>query len=973
MKAIIFSNKHNFDYSKNKNISCSDCGESNPDHLALCEECGFYFCNTSFRKESHIVIHLKEEDCTHISTDSISQDQFKCEKCGNENIFELKFLIKENEIFFLCKGCSEKETGYLSLVEDGKFNNEIIKGSMVPSTPDIIKEETHLENMLIDTRNELERPNFALLRLYDIYGDKYPYTKKLIDLTNEEIQTILNENKNCPLLTFDLEFNYQERNKCFITVKNPNYKLFEKNVVNIFKDNRLIIQGAKVRFKCGNDILLYCDNIDFEFPDGQYQIQLKESVTNFERMIDGLTEFLQKNLMNENIIKMLLGQNIDFNINLRKEIIKEIQLIPKFLEENINLNPSQEKAIRNALMYHLSLVIGPPGSGKTLLLVNLVYNILFHKGSTEKILICAPTNKAIDNIIILLKKYKYNFSKYVRVLSPGRELSKDINTTVAVHKLALEKINNNPKKYHDLKNLIEKKEKDGYLKNSEYERYKINIQKIELEIIEDAEIILTTINNSADKRLKDVNFSYVLIDEAAQALEPDTILPLIHQAQMVVLIGDDKQLGPIVHSQEAKRAGLDISLFERLHSIYKDAPFITLLNEQYRMNQKLYEFPNRYFYEDKILTITRILPDENIMNKLPFPIKDFPSFFYNVSGKEETENKSYFNMDEVRSVFKCVNKLVENKIELKNIGVITFYSAQKQKFYEELYTKEKYYDLKIDTIDGFQGMEMDYIIISTVRNNLLGILGFLKSQKRLNVSLTRARKGLIIVGNAFCLAKRPGIFRSLISFYSTNGLIVNDPFKNSKKLEIIKYEEIFNRDLINEIEDYDEVIEEQNEKFFYGNIKMHAIKKIKNEQPAPAAIVDQQNQKHENIFINNQVKESHFENNKKNNNQIKYEKKEEKIQVQEIKKKKKKKAKKPEEEKVEDEKEKEEEELKKKGNKKWKNKNKKIIKNMLKQKQNEKKEEEKKEEDDKKEEEDKKEEKNNKGKKSKKNKGKKKD
>ena len=884
MKAIIFSNKHNFDYSKNKNISCSDCGESNPDHLALCEECGFYFCNTSFRKESHIVIHLKEEDCTHISTDSISQDQFKCEKCGNENIFELKFLIKENEIFFLCKGCSEKETGYLSLVEDGKFNNEIIKGSMVPSTPDIIKEETHLENMLIDTRNELERPNFALLRLYDIYGDKYPYTKKLIDLTNEEIQTILNENKNCPLLTFDLEFNYQERNKCFITVKNPNYKLFEKNVVNIFKDNRLIIQGAKVRFKCGNDILLYCDNIDFEFPDGQYQIQLKESVTNFERMIDGLTEFLQKNLMNENIIKMLLGQNIDFNINLRKEIIKEIQLIPQFLEENINLNPSQEKAIRNALMYHLSLVIGPPGSGKTLLLVNLVYNILFHKGSTEKILICAPTNKAIDNIIILLKKYKYNFSKYVRVLSPGRELSKDINTTVAVHKLALEKINNNPKKYHDLKNLIEKKEKDGYLKNSEYERYKINIQKIELEIIEDAEIILTTINNSADKRLKDVNFSYVLIDEAAQALEPDTILPLIHQAQMVVLIGDDKQLGPIVHSQEAKRAGLDISLFERLHSIYKDAPFITLLNEQYRMNQKLYEFPNRYFYE----------------------------------------------------------------------------------------TKEKYYDLKIDTIDGFQGMEMDYIIISTVRNNLLGILGFLKSQKRLNVSLTRARKGLIIVGNAFCLAKRPGIFRSLISFYSTNGLIVNDPFKNSKKLEIIKYEEIFNRDLINEIEDYDEVIEEQNEKFFYGNIKMHAIKKIKNEKPAPAAIVDQQNQKHENIFINNQVKESHIENNKKNNNQINHEKKVEKIQVQEIKRKKKKKAKKPEEEKVEDEKE-EEEELKKKGNKKWKNKNKKIIKNMLKQKQNEKKEEEKKEEDDKKEEEDKKEEKNNKGKKCKKNKGKKKD
>jgi len=351
-------------------------------------------------------------------------------------------------------------------------------------------------------------------------------------------------------------------------------------------------------------------------------------------------------------------------------------------------------------------------------------------------------------------------------------------------------------------------------------------------------------------------------------------LPLIHQAEMVVLIGDDKQLGPIVHSQDARRTGLGISLFERLHSLYKGAPFITLLNEQYRMNQKLYEFANLHFYENKMLTRTRILPDEKIMNNLPFPNKDFPSFFYNVLGKEETENKSYFNMDEVQSVFKCVNKLIENKIELRNIGVITFYSSQKQKYYETFYKEVKYHDLKIDTIDGFQGMEKDYIIVSTVRNNFFGNRGFLNNEKRLNVSLTRAKKGLIIVGNANCLAKRPGTFRNFISFYCNNGLIVNDPFKNSKKLEIMKNEDIFNGDLINEIEEYDEVIEEQNEKFFYGNIKMHVVKKIKNEQPAPAAIIDQQSQKHENV---NQVKESLIVNNKKNNNQVKHEKKEEKI------------------------------------------------------------------------------------------------
>ena len=965
MQTNFFRNKPYFDYSKNKNISCSDCGESNPDHLVLCEECGFYFCNTSFRKESHIVIHLREEECTHISTNYIPQDKFKCEKCGNESVFDLKFSFKENEYSFLCKSCSEKESGYLNLVEDGKFNSEIIKDSMVPPTPDIIKEESHIENNLFDTMNNLD---FGIPLTYAKYVDKNQYGNELIELTKKEINTIKYENEKFPLLTFDLEFNYQEKNKCFITVKNPNYKLFEKNEVDIFADNKLIIKGAKIRFNYGNDCLLYCDKIKYLFPDGQYQIQLKESVKNFERMIKGLTKFLKSNLIEENIIQMLLGENVNINKNIRKESIKEIKLIPQFLEEMINLNPSQEKAIRNALKYHLSLVIGPPGSGKTLLLVNLVYNILFHKRNIDKILICAPTNKAIDNIIILLKKY--NFSKFVRVLSPGKELSEDIDTSVAVHKLALEKINNNPKKYAELKKLIEKKEKYGYLKDSEYKSYKKNKEKIEHEIIEDAEIILTTINNSADERLRDIHFSYVLIDEAAQALEPDSILPLIHQAQMVVLIGDDKQLGPIVHSQEARCAGLGISLFERLHSIYKDAPFITLLNEQYRMLEELYEFVNIYFYGNKMLTGTRILPDENIMNKLPFPKKDFPYFFNNILGKEEIENKSFYNMDEVLWIYECVNKLLENKVDLKNIGVITFYSAQKQKLYEKFYTQAKYYDLKIDTIDGFQGMEMHYIIISTVRSNFDGICGFLNDPKRLNVSQNRARKGLIYCGNANCLAKRPGILRELISFYCRKGLIVNDAFKNPEKLEIIKYEEIFNRNLINEIENYDEVIEEKNEQFFYGNIKMHVVRKIKNEKPAPAAIVDQQSQKQENIIINNQVKESHFENNKKNNNQIKHMKKEEKIQVPEIKKKKKKKAKKAEDEKVEDEKE-EVEDLKKKGNKKWRIKNLKNIKNKLKDKSNEEAEEEKKEED--KKEEIKIEEKSNKGKKSKKNKGKKKD
>ena len=793
------------------------------------------------------------------------------------------------------------------------------------------------------------------------FNDKDKYLKLLKSLIKEEIDTILIENEQFPLLPFELEFEYTEENNCFITVKNPNYKLFEKNAVDIYNEDKIIIENAKIRFKKEDSAILYYESAKKHFKNGIYQIQLKESIKNYERILKGLKNFSKKNLMNENITQMLLGQNPDLKMNIRKENIGDVLLIPKLKEENIKLNEAQETAIKNALMFHLSEVIGPPGSGKTLLLVNLVYNVLQKKASSEKILICAPTNKAIDNIIILLKKFE--FEKFVRVLSPAKELSEDLDTSNSVHKLALGRINANPKKYKDLKQLIEKKEQNCILSDSDYKKYKKHMEDIEGEIIEEADIVLSTINNSADERLKNYYFSYVLIDEAAQALEAETLLPLIHQAQMVVLIGDDKQLGPVVHSKEAKSKGLGMSLFERIHLLYNGEPFITLLNEQYRMNEKLYEFPNRKFYENKMISKRNILPDENIMNNLPFPKKDFPSFFINVSGAEETENKSYFNSQEVLSVFKCVNELNKNKVEFRNIGVITFYSAQKQRLYEKFYTKEKYQELKIDSVDGFQGMELDYIILSTVRSNLEGIRGFLNEEKRLNVSLTRARKGLILVGDAKCLAKRPGIFRDLIKFYCSNGLILNNPFSNNR--EVVKEEEIFNKNLLEVEEEYDEIVVAQNEMNYLGRRIVRI--RIKNEKPAPAASVpiNPQNQLNENSIINNKAKEKYIDNNRNVDRQIKNKKEEEKKQVPEVKKKKKKKDKKFEEEKKEEEDQKEEEDLKKKGNKKWRIKNlynkKKISEPKFKEEEESKIEEEKKDEEDK---EDKK------GKKGKKNKAK---
>ena len=732
------------------------------------------------------------------------------------------------------------------------------------------------------------------------------YSKNQISLIQEEIMAIQYENELPPILSFHLEFDYRENNQCVITIENPNFKIFEKKTVDIYKRDKLIIQDAKVFGKSNYSAILYCHKLTEKYSNGEYQIQLKESVSNYERMKYGLEKFGKKKLMNSNIIQMILENVVDYNINIRNTNVKHISLIPKALEEGIRENSGQEKAIRNALMYYVSIVLGPPGSGKTFLLVNLVYNIYTIKGSTEKILICAQTNQAIDNIIKLFKKY--NFEKYIRVLSPAKELSEEPDITNSVHKLARDRIYNNPKKYAELIKLIERKEKNGFLSEKDFKIYKEQIGNIENDIIENSNIVLSTLNNSADERLREFNFSYVLIDEAAQTLEADTILSLIHQAQMVVLIGDDKQLGPVVHSKNAAKAGLSTSLFERLHTSYKGAPFITLLNEQFRMNEKLYEFPNETFYDNKMITKVKILPEDNI----PWIKKDYPLILYNVQGNEEIENKSKYNNDEVLSVYKCVNILMEKKVELKNIGVIIFYSAQKQRLYEKFYTKEKYQELKIDTVDGFQGMEMDYIIISTVRSNPDGELGFLKSEKRLNVSLTRAKKGLIIIGDAKCLAKNPGIFRKLVLFCCSKGLLVKQLFNNDS---IMKKDEILeNEDKSNDEEEYDEIAEALNEQ----NFGFRRVRTIKNEKPAPVIDINQQNIPKINQEQNKQIKKNNnnIENNKRKNN--KKEEKKEEIKVEPIKHKKKKKAKKIEEKEEEEE---EEKDLKKKGNKKWRIKN----------------------------------------------------
>ena len=497
-------------------------------------------------------------------------------------------------------------------------------------------------------------------------------------------------------------------------------------------------------------------------------------------MINGLENFKKENsnLFDKNILELIISNESDEDNNNKfsnkNEYLKESNLplklnIPEF-GENI-LNKSQENAIKNCFKNKLTLIRGPPGTGKTKVLSTLAYHLLKLKNKHDKIFIGAPSNRAVDNISYYLQKLKLDF---IRVISLDKELSEEVDKTNSLDDLVIKEIEkdletkSNLKKFKDLS---QKRKKYGKLHKDDFNNYQEITQEYEQKILIPCQIILATINNSADRRIKDYDFPIVLLDEATQALEPDCLLPLYHKAQMVVMIGDEMQLGPTVKSENADISGLGISLFERLCFYYKGSNFISSLNEQYRMHSSLYEFSNQKFYGNKMLTHGEIKLDEDVKNKFPWPNKEIPTtLFWHCKDKEKNENYSYFNDKEIYNVYGVVKKLQSAGVKMQEIGIITPYKAQKLKLQYEKFSK--FNDLKIESVDGFQGMEKDYIIISTVRSNTYGAIGFLRSQKRLNVSLTRARKGVIILGDAECLSKRNSIWRDLIEFYNKKKLIV---------------------------------------------------------------------------------------------------------------------------------------------------------------------------------------------------------
>lgn len=391
-----------------------------------------------------------------------------------------------------------------------------------------------------------------------------------------------------------------------------------------------------------------------------------------------------------------------------------------FKVANYLLNESQEQAIISSLSKRLTIIQGPPGTGKTSTCVEIVlewlrlnpYGLLM-----SKILVTAESNCAVDILYRELLIAKVDVFRY----SYKENMTQD---------------------YSQIKSKI----------NS-------------------ARVICATCVGSANEYLRSFSFPFVIIDESTQATELSTLIPLLHNCKQLILIGDHKQLPPTILSPEANKQGLGVSLFERLIN-YGIKPI--LLNKQYRMHSSLYQFPSETFYDSCIMNGIEDITRPQIEG-INWPSPNFRLGFIDIKGKEEIEpnSHSYYNsieVDFVRTLL--INALNNSTTSPISIGIITPYDAQKRMIRKEIanyYSELPENIVIVDTVDGFQGMERDLIIFSFVRSNSGGKIGFINDSRRINVILTRARKGLVVIGNSKCM-KGNKIWKKWISFIDENNL-----------------------------------------------------------------------------------------------------------------------------------------------------------------------------------------------------------
>ncbi|PAV73520.1 hypothetical protein WR25_11225 [Diploscapter pachys] len=417
----------------------------------------------------------------------------------------------------------------------------------------------------------------------------------------------------------------------------------------------------------------------------------------FRRMIKALSKFENidhQNIENQYLSRALLGMRTNYDSYKRLDRGFAMSKI-----DNFPVNREQIEAVYMSNKFPILLVHGPPGTGKTFTAALIIFHWIKKAEDNDFVLVVAPSNVVADELVIRIRKTGL---PAVRLYAESKEALDNRAGEFGLHNLILKDDN------QEFQMLLKKREVDT-LSKSEQKRFTLLKTAAELKILTESRICVATCATSASPLFEEIRPTHLLLDEAAQATVPEAMIPLMTSPKKFVLLGDTRQLPPLIISVRAKKAGLECSIMERLMQV--EVPNVKLL-DQYRMHCTISSHPNA------------------------------------MKGISPTE-----------------------------VAVISFYDPQseliKRMFNNNIQNGAAYLrGVEIRNVDGFQGREKQIVLVSTVRSNESGSVGFMKDHRRANVAMTRAKCGLLIVGNHKCLSA-DATWNALLKQYSKENAIID--------------------------------------------------------------------------------------------------------------------------------------------------------------------------------------------------------
>lgn len=519
------------------------------------------------------------------------------------------------------------------------------------------------------------------------------------------------------------------------------------------------IEGT-VTFQSGNrlKLTLRTDELPDWASDGKLGIDLLFDDNSYEEMQSALkyAAALSEKPKEGRLVNILTGKQA-----------------PSFLQDVYefaipSLNTTQQQAVHKILQAEdVAIVHGPPGTGKTTTLVQAIKALIKKDG--QQILVVAPSNTAVD---LLSEKLADEGLNVLRVGNPARVserlMSLTLDSRMADHP-SMKEIKKLKKQASEFKHMAHKYKKNFGRAEREQrkalfdEAYRImkdvgnTEQYITNDLIAKAQVITATLVGANHYTVRHLKYHTVVIDEAGQALEPACWIPIV-KAQKVILAGDHCQLSPTIKSVEAAK-GFNTTLLEKCIALYPQC--VVLLEEQYRMHERIMGYSSKVFYGDKLKAHASVA--QHLLHTA-----DEPLLFIDTAGSgydELVESKAISNPEEAAFLFRHLSQLAAelgssySVDSFPSVAVISPYKQQVHILKELLQHSpdlmEYSNSISVNTIDSFQGQERDIVYISMVRSNADGIIGFLSDIRRMNVAMTRARKKLVVIGDSATLSRFP--------------------------------------------------------------------------------------------------------------------------------------------------------------------------------------------------------------------------